>query len=182
MCGATFPWHRVLLKHPGAAPAAGGVGGWFGGLTADPGKWHCAHTTAFDGSVSTWVIPSEFLHGFTGCGALTEWHDWQAFVENPPLKSVPWQSWQDTKPPPVESWAIFALAPWLPDNAHPGTGLWWQSVVIQDGMLLPTRATVISWHSLQPLREFGDSAFPGCRATQFAGWKCPFWLGPAPLV
>ncbi len=103
-------------------------------------------------------------------------------MDAPPLKSTPWQSWHDAKPPPEASCAIFARAPWLAGKAQPGIGRWWQSAVMQLGMPLPVRVTVISWHSLQPLRAPGDSAFPGWMAIQSTGWKCPFWLGPAPRV
>ena len=51
------PWHKVLLKHPGAVPA---------GAEAD--LWHCAHTCAFDGSVSVWVYGAP-RQGAGACGA-----------------------------------------------------------------------------------------------------------------
>jgi hypothetical protein len=75
-CGApTAPWHSVLLKHPGGVPAGAGVAGWPAGLFGDPGKWHCAQTGAFAGSVVVWVyvVPAEPRHGLGGCGALTPW-------------------------------------------------------------------------------------------------------------
>jgi len=72
-CGAPPPplWQRVLLKQPGGVPAGAGVGGWFGGLFCDPGKWQTAHTAAFPVStVVVWVYvdPAEARHGAGACG------------------------------------------------------------------------------------------------------------------
>jgi hypothetical protein len=50
-----FPWQSVLLKQPGAVLSGAGVGGWFGGLFGDPGKWHCRQTGAFPAVVEVWV-------------------------------------------------------------------------------------------------------------------------------
>ncbi len=63
------PWHRVLLKQPGAVPAEAGVAGWFAGLTEEPLKWHWAQTGALEGSVLAW-FERAVCQGLPGCGAL----------------------------------------------------------------------------------------------------------------
>jgi hypothetical protein len=118
----------VLLKHPGAVPAAAGAAGWFGGLFEDPGKWHGAQTGAFAGSVLVCVY-WEPRHGGKGCGAFNPWqgkHDTRAPL---PVKSLPWQIWQPAKP--ELPGAFFAETPWFWTAGGAGTqpaitGPWWQ--------------------------------------------------------
>lgn len=67
------PWHRVLLKQPGAVPAGAAVAG-FSVLFA-PFVWHFAHSGALLIAVKVWfdeLIVGPF-HGLFGCGALV-WH------------------------------------------------------------------------------------------------------------
>ena len=66
-CGATSPWHRVLLKQPAGVPAgAGGLGGGIGEFA--PFRWHCAQTAAFPVAVLSWRYVSSGSQAF-GCGA-----------------------------------------------------------------------------------------------------------------
>ena len=67
--------------------------------------------------------------GLGGWGAATPWQAEQVMVTPPALlttvaKSFPWQSWQEDRPSPPLLAARLALAPWLAEAAHPGTGSW----------------------------------------------------------
>ena len=67
------PWHRVLLKQPGAVPAGGVEEGFL--VEFAPLLWHFAHSAALLIAVNVWfdvdaVAP---FHGLSGCGALV-WH------------------------------------------------------------------------------------------------------------
>ena len=74
-CGTGAAWHSVLLKQPGAVPA---------GAEAD--LWHCAHTGAFDGSVSVWVYGAP-RQGAGACGE--PWHRKHDTFAEPPAKLAP---------------------------------------------------------------------------------------------
>ena len=120
-CGApAAPWHSVLLKHPGAVPAGAGVGGWFAGLFADPGKWHRAQTGAFEAFVVVWVNVGP-RQGAAGCGALRPWQGKHDTCDPPPEKLLPWQIWQEANP--ELPGAFFAVAPCTAGVAQFATGL-----------------------------------------------------------
>ncbi len=105
------PWHRVLLKQPGAVPAGAGIGGNPAGLFCDPEKWHPAQTSAFAVSVLVCVkaVAPGMRQGLRGCGALTPWQVEQAIPAPPPEKLLPWQIWHEAKP--EFPGAFFAEAP-----------------------------------------------------------------------
>jgi hypothetical protein len=145
-------WHSVLLKHPGGVPAAAGVAGWFAGLFGDPGKWHCAQTGAFAGSVVVWVyaVPAEARHGLGACGALTPWQVKQETSAPPPEKLLPWQIWQEANP--ELPGAFFASAPWAAGVAQFATGSWWHPAGLpkqETPEIPPARSE--PWHSVQEL-------------------------------
>ena len=71
-CGTGEAWHSVLLKQPGVP-----------GLAF---RWHCAHTGAFDGSVSVWVYGAP-RQGAGACGA--PWHRKHDLFADPPAKLTP---------------------------------------------------------------------------------------------
>jgi hypothetical protein len=113
------PWQSVLLKHPGAVPAAAGVVGVSDELR--PPAWQRAQTGALPGSVLLWVLAAP-TQGAAGCGAFTlpPWHPAmfrQLIRELPPEKSSWWQSWH-TANPLVEDGAAFAAAPWALADAQ----------------------------------------------------------------
>jgi len=151
-------WHSVLLKHPGAVPAGAGAAGWFGGLFGEPGKWHCAQTVAFDGSVSVCVVPAP-RQGAGACGHVAV-APWQAALLKhdtfapPPEKLFPWQIWQEAKP--ELPGAFFAETPWFwtPGGGatQPATGPWWHPVELpkQETLEIPPERSD-PWHSVQPL-------------------------------
>ena len=119
---AMEPWQRVLLKQPGAVPAGAGLAGWPAGLADAPGKWHWAQTGALEASVVAWFEPAALCQGLAGWGAATPWQLVQALLvpseaSRPEAKLVPWQTWQEARPPPVGPCAIFARAPWLGPSA-----------------------------------------------------------------
>jgi len=154
-CGtaAASPWHSVLLKHPGGVPAGAGVAGWFAGLFADPGKWHCAQTGAFAVSVFACVYTPP-CHGLGACGAVV----WQVKHVDPPRtvrKSAPWQIWQEANP--ELPGAFFAETPCCCAAGEAvtqvaATGPWWHPAGLpkQEAPEIPPERSG-PWHSVQPL-------------------------------
>jgi hypothetical protein len=67
------PWHKVLLKQPGAVPAGAGVSGSL--VEFAPLVWHFAHSGALLIAVNVWFDTAALgpFHGFAGCGAVV-WH------------------------------------------------------------------------------------------------------------
>lgn len=150
-CGtaAAWPWHSVLLKHPGGVPAAAGVAGWFAGLFGDPGKWHFEQTGAFEGSVLVWVNVDP-RQGAAGCGAGMPWQSAQAIPAPPPEKLFPWQIWHEANP--ELPGAFLAIAPCTAGVAQFATGVWWHPAGFpkQETLEIPPERSD-PWHWVHPL-------------------------------
>lgn len=77
----TVAWQSVLLKQPGAVPAAAGVEGKT--VEFAPLVWQMAQAVALPGSVLVWVLPVP-RQGLGECGALTPWQVKQEGAAAPP--------------------------------------------------------------------------------------------------
>jgi hypothetical protein len=62
--------------------------------------------------------PPEILHGAGECGAFTPWQGKQEMPTLPPVKLLPWQERQFSRPLERDG-AAFAAVPWESGFAHP---------------------------------------------------------------
>ncbi len=94
------------------------------------------------------------------------WQRKQSAPEKPPVKSVPWQIWQETNP--ELPGAFLADAPCWAGEGQFSTGSWWHSDVRQETPEMPPLRSSL-WHGVHSLAA--KTAVAGCVDAHPAG--CP---------